>query len=84
LITEIEHLPCSPDLALNDFGLFPKMKSALKGQIFQDTEDTKKNVIKALRAIPLQEFQKCFQQWQHHWAKCITAQVKFFEGDLSQ
>jgi histone-lysine N-methyltransferase SETMAR len=29
-ITEIEHPPCSPDLALNDFWLFPKIKSALK------------------------------------------------------
>jgi len=22
----------------------------------------------ALKATPQQEFQKCFQQWQHHWA----------------
>jgi hypothetical protein len=29
-------------LALNDFWLFPKIKSALKGQRFQDTEDTQK------------------------------------------
>jgi hypothetical protein len=27
-----------------------------------------------LEAIPQQEFQKCFQQWQHHWAKCIVTQ----------
>jgi hypothetical protein len=31
LITEMEHLPCSADLSLNDFWLFPKIKSALKG-----------------------------------------------------
>jgi hypothetical protein len=31
LITEVEHLPCSPALAPNDFGLFPEIKSALKG-----------------------------------------------------
>jgi hypothetical protein len=41
-ISEIEYPYCSPDLALNDFWLFPKIKSALKGQIFQDTEDTQK------------------------------------------
>jgi len=40
LITEMEHTPCSPDLTLNDFWLFPKIKSALKRQ--QDTEDNKK------------------------------------------
>jgi hypothetical protein len=29
-------------LTPNDFWLFPKIKSALKGRIFQDTEDIKK------------------------------------------
>jgi len=36
-ITEMEHPPYSPYLASNDFWLFPKIKSALKGQRFQDT-----------------------------------------------
>jgi hypothetical protein len=26
----------------------------------------------ALKAISQQEFQKCFEQWQHHWATCIV------------
>jgi hypothetical protein len=45
-------------LTLNDFWLFPEIKSALKGQIFQDIEDIqkKKNVMTALEAIPQQEF----------------------------
>jgi len=32
----------------------------------------------AVKAIPQQEFQKCFQQWQHHLAKseCIAAEGK--------
>jgi hypothetical protein len=37
----------------------------------------------ALKAIPQQEFQKCFQQWQNQ-AKCIAAQGEYFEGGLSQ
>jgi len=37
----------------------------------------------ALKAIPQQEFQKRFQQWQHHWANCIVAEGEYFEGDLS-
>jgi hypothetical protein len=28
----------------------------------------------ALEAISQQKFEKYYQQWQHHWAKCITAQ----------
>jgi len=35
----------------------------------------------ALKAIPQQEFQKCFQPWQHGWVKCITAQGKYFKGN---
>jgi hypothetical protein len=45
-ITEMQHAPYYPDLALNDFWLFPKIKSALKD------EDIK------MRAIPEQEFSK--------------------------
>jgi hypothetical protein len=32
-------------LAPSDFWLFPKIKSALKGQIFQDIEDIQENMI---------------------------------------
>jgi hypothetical protein len=38
-IIEMEHPPYSPDLAPNDFWLFPEIKSALKRPSFQDTED---------------------------------------------
>jgi hypothetical protein len=41
-ITEMEHLSCSPDLSSNDFWLFSKIKSALKGRRFQDIEDIQK------------------------------------------
>jgi len=38
----------------------------------------------AWNAIPQQEFQKCFQQWQHHSAKYTAAQEEYFEGDPYQ
>jgi hypothetical protein len=41
-ITEMKHPPHSPDLVLNDFWLFPKIKSALRGLRVQDTEGIKK------------------------------------------
>jgi hypothetical protein len=63
-ITEMKHSPYFPDSVSSDFWLFPRMKSALKGQIFQDIEDIQENAIAALKAIQQQEFQKCFQQWQ--------------------
>jgi len=37
-----------------------------------------------MKAIPQQEFQKCFQQWQHSWAECIATQGGYTEGDPSQ
>jgi len=61
------------------------MKCALRGQRFQDidTPKEKKNMMTALKAVPQQEFQKCFWQWQHRWAKCISAEVEYFKGDPS-
>jgi transposase len=60
-ITDVQLPPYSPDLASNDLSDTPKIKSILKGQKFQDVEDTVKNLIMALKAIPQQEFQKFFQ-----------------------
>jgi hypothetical protein len=71
-------------LAPNDFWLFPKIKSVLNGRRFQDIEDIHKNLTKSLKAIPLQEFQKYFQQWQHYWAECTAAQGEYFKGGPSQ
>jgi len=64
----VEHPSYSPYLAQNDFWLFPKIKSTLKGRRFQDTDNVQKNVMLALKAVPQQQFQKCSQQWEHHWA----------------
>jgi hypothetical protein len=80
----MKHLPSSTYSALNDFWLFPKIKSILKGRRFQDIEDVQNNVMTALKAVPQQEILKCFQQWQHYWAKCIAAQGEYFESDCSQ
>jgi hypothetical protein len=51
-VTKKEHPPYSPDMTLNDFWLFPKIKSALKGRRFQDTEDIQQNAMMQLKAIP--------------------------------
>jgi hypothetical protein len=62
----MEHPPYFPCLAPNDFWLFPELKSALKEQRVQDIEDIQKKkyiyiyMVMALKAIPQQEFQKCF------------------------
>jgi len=74
----------SPNLAPNDFWLFLKMKSTLRGKRFQDIEHIQKTLTTALKAIPQQEFHKCFKEWLHPCTNCIAAQKGYFKGDSSQ
>ena len=36
---------------------------------------------KALKAIPENEFNKCFDDWKKRWHKCIISGGDYFEGD---
>jgi len=57
-------LPYSLDLAPYDFFLFPRMKRDLKGKHFQNVEQVREKTTEAMKAITLQEFQNCFEQWK--------------------
>jgi hypothetical protein len=46
----LPHPPYSPDLALSDFNLFPKMRNHLTGQCFHSIEDVQNEVKKWLCA----------------------------------
>jgi hypothetical protein len=52
----LEHPPYSPDLAPNDFFLFPKIKDIMKGRYFDDTDDIRSNMTAALKSIPQNQF----------------------------
>jgi hypothetical protein len=73
--------PYSPDLALCDFFLFQKVKSAVKGHHFESVEGIQRAVTQALNDIPQAAFQECYKQWQHRWKRCVQAQGMYFEGD---
>ena len=60
-ITVLEHPAYSPDLAPNNFFLFPKIKEILQGRQFDDTDDIRSNTAEALKAIPQNQFQNCFE-----------------------
>jgi transposase len=77
-ITLLEHPAYSPDLAHSDFFLFPKIKEILKGWHF---DDVKSNTTAALKAIPQNHFQNCFEEWTSRWHRCIISQGAYFEGD---
>ena len=80
-ITVLEHLAYSPDLAPSDFFLFPKIKEILKGRHFDDNDDIRSNTMAALKAIPQNQFQNCFEGWTRRWDWCTSFQGEYSEGD---
>ena len=80
-ITVLEQPAYSPDLAPSDFFLFPKIKEILKGRHFDDIDDIRSNTMAALKAIPQNQSQNCFEGWTRCWHRCIASQGEYFEGD---
>ncbi|KYN13720.1 hypothetical protein ALC57_14084 [Trachymyrmex cornetzi] len=73
--------PYSPDLAPCDFWLFPKLKRPLRGHRFESIEEIKRESLRALKAIPINDFLACFEEWKKRWHKCIVSEGEYFEGD---
>jgi histone-lysine N-methyltransferase SETMAR len=82
-ITVPEHTPYSPDLSPNDFFLFPKIKEILKGRHSDDTDNIRSHTMAALKAIPQNQFQNCFEGWTRCWHRCIASQWEYSVGDNS-
>ena len=79
--TTASHPSYSPDLAHCHIFLFPKMKRDLKRKRFQNVEGVREKTKEALKAITVQEFQNCFEQWKKRWDNCIDCQGEYFGGD---
>ena len=80
-IPVLEHPAYSPDTAPNDFFLFPKITEILKGRHFDDIDDTRSNTTTALKVIPQNQFQNCFEGWTRRWHRCLASQGEYFESD---
>jgi histone-lysine N-methyltransferase SETMAR len=80
-ITVLEHPAYSSDLAPSDFFLFPKIKEILKGRPLDDMDDIRCNTTEALKAIPQNQLQNCFEGWTRRWHRYIASQGEYFEGD---
>jgi hypothetical protein len=76
----VPHPPYSPDFAPCDFFLCPRMKSKLKGCRFRDVTEIREQSLTVLHAIPKSQF----QQWQKRWARCISSEGEYFEGDSNE
>jgi len=57
------------------------MKKTLKGKRFSTVEEVKTASHEALNNIKLQQFQRCFTQWEKILDKCIASNGEYFEGD---
>ncbi|UYV70801.1 hypothetical protein LAZ67_8000674 [Cordylochernes scorpioides] len=65
--------PYSPDIAPNDFFLFPKLKAVLKGRHFDTREDIIEKSLLALKSIPKEVYKNCFDNWEKRW-RCGKAE----------
>jgi len=52
----------------------------LKGRHFDDIDDIRNNTTAALKAIPQNQFQNCFEGWTRRWHLCIASQGEYFEA----
>ena len=78
-IKTVPQPPYSPNLALCDFWLFPK----LTGCRYKTIEEMKEAVTKFINTLTQEDFHGTFQKLLERYNKCIAAGGNFFEGDLS-
>ena len=76
-IKTVPHPPYSPDLALWDFCLSPK----LRGCRYETIEEMKDAVTKVIDTLTQQDFHRAFQKLLKRYSKCIAAGGAYFEGD---
>ncbi|UYV78282.1 hypothetical protein LAZ67_16000780 [Cordylochernes scorpioides] len=78
--TQILHQPpYFPDIAPNDFFLFPKLKAVLKGRRFDTRDDIIEKLPLALKSIPKEAYKNCFDNWEKRWRWCVEARGDYFE-----
>ena len=79
-VTSFTQPPYSPDLALCDFFLFPKLKRTLKRQRFSIINEMKAKSQAELKAIPKEAFCQCFSYCKLRWNKYIISQGNTSKG----
>jgi len=74
------HPPYSPDLALNDFWLFPKIKPQLKGKKYQTEEELVSDLDRVLGTITKEEWAFAFDDWFRRMKLRIKVKGEYFEN----
>ena len=71
----VPHPPYSPDLALCDFWLFPKLRDCH----YETIEEVKAAVTKVIDMLMQEEFHGAFQKFLEWYNKCIAAGGDYFK-----
>ena len=71
--------PYSPDLALCNFWLFPKLKSCR----YEATEEMKEAVTKVIDTLTQEDIHRAFMKLLELYNKCSAAGGDYFEGEWS-
>jgi len=79
-VTVPDHPPYSPDLARPDYFLFPKVKSHLKGRLFDSISDIQKTVTSTLNTIAKDDFYKGIQKLHDLANLCVQLEGMYVEN----
>ena len=79
-VTVLEHPPYSPDLEPADYILFPKMKSHLKGCLFDSISDIQKAVTSTLNTIAKDDSYKDIQKLYDGANLCVQLEGMYVEN----
>ena len=61
--------------------LFPKIKSALKGAMFESVDAVKAKATELMNKLSEDDVQHCFQQWKIRMERCRDQGGEYIEGD---
>jgi len=79
-VTVLDHPPYSSDLTPTDYFLFPKVKSHLKGRLFDSFSDIQKAVTSTLNAIAKDDFYKGIQELYDRANPCVQLEGMYIEN----
>jgi hypothetical protein len=68
-----------PDLSPSSFLHFPKLKFHLKGCHFGTVDNIQKVVTDQPRALPHEDFQHCYREWELLLRLCVPSQGNYFK-----
>jgi histone-lysine N-methyltransferase SETMAR len=75
----IPHPPYSPDLAICDFWIFPRLKDHLRGAKFESRSAIGSAVYQYFKQCPKTFFVDAFAEWRRRLDLCIAANGDYFE-----